>query len=297
MTLINNYKNNQWVKVEHNPMPTISAKEIEAKLHTFAEAYSREKFPAEHRHHLGISIIGDDCSRKLWYGFRWVKLIEAEGRMRRLWNRGHREEELFEAFLLWAGFSIRTIDPRTDKQYKLSLVNGHYGGSTDGIALIRWLDDLPVLAEFKTHNNKYFTELKEKKVKLAQPKHWAQMCGYGKDFEIKYAIYCAVNKDNDEWYFEFVELDWNKATELENKARDIIYAQAPPPKINENPSYWKCKYCDYKEICHYGEIPEKNCRSCANASPGENGEWNCKLYGQIPREFLKQGCDSWQRII
>ena len=279
-------------------MPTMTPAEIQAQLYKYAEEYSRERYPSEHRHHLGISIIGDDCSRKLWYGFRWVKLGQAEGRMRRLWNRGHREEAQFEAFLLWAGFSIRTIDPSTDKQYRVSLLNGHYGGSSDGIALVRWLEELPVICEFKTHNNKSFTELKEKKVKAAKPQHYDQCCGYGANFKIKYALYCAVNKDTDEWYFEFVELDWNRAIELEKKASDIIYSQTPPPRINENPSYWKCKFCDYLDECHHGKPIEKNCRSCKNATPDLNGEWKCNRFNDIiPRDFLLTGCGEWEGII
>src|SRR4051812_24091994 len=81
----------------------------EARLHQYAEEYSREQFPAEHRSHLGASSIGEECWRKLWYTFHWVKLQQAEGRMRRLWNRGHREEEIFEGFLFWAGFRKREI--------------------------------------------------------------------------------------------------------------------------------------------------------------------------------------------
>lgn len=280
-------------------MPTFSAIDIEATLYKYAEEYSVEKYPAEHRHHLGISIIGDDCWRKLWYSFHWVKLEQHEGRMRRLFQRGHHEEPLFEQFLLWAGFTLRTVDPETDKQYKLSLVNGHYGGSGDGIALIRWLDDLPVLAEFKTHNNKSFTELKDKGVKVAKPQHWDQMCGYSKDFKIKYAVYCAVNKDNDEWYFKFLELDWNRAVELEKKAADIIYSKTPPAKINENPSYWKCKFCNaFKDICHNNEPIEVNCRSCKNAEPVSDGKWNCtKFKDIIPKEFLIKGCEQHEPIV
>lgn len=128
--------------------------------------------------------------------------------------------------------------------------------------------------------------------------HFSQMCGYGKDLEIRYGLYVAVNKNDDEIYFEFVELDWNKASELEKKAADIIYAKLPPPRINENPSYWKCKWCtDFKNICHDNASIEKNCRSCVFASPGEKAEWVCEKYGEIPRGFLKQGCGEWKGIV
>lgn len=299
MPKILNWHKGSWsTKVDTSIMPTMSKAEIEAKLYNWAEEYSLEKHPAEHRHHLGISVIGDDCWRKLWYSFRWVKLEQHEGRMRRLFSRGHKEEKYFKDFLYWAGFKFRDVDTTTNKPYRLSLLNGHYGGEPDDISLIAWLDDLPVLCEYKTHNNKSFTELKEKKVRLAKPQHFSQMCGYGKDLELKYALYFALNKDNDDWYFEFVELDWNKAIELEKKASDIIYAKEPPARINENPAYWKCKFCTaFKDICHNGAPIEKNCRSCVFASPGEKAQWNCEKYGTIPKDFLKIGCSEWKGIV
>lgn len=299
MPLIRTYQSGSWKDIEVNDtVPSLNAFEIQSRLHEYAAEYSREKYPSEHRHHLGISIIGKECWREIWYSWRWVKLIQHDPRMRRLFQRGHREEKLFEDFLLWAGIKLRTINPETDKQYRLSLVNGHYGGSTDGIALIGWANDLPVIAEFKTHNNKRFIELKDKKLKGAKPQHLDQMAGYGKDFKIKHGLYVAVNKDNDEWYFEFVELDWNRALELEKKATDIIYAQTPPPKINENPAYFKCRYCDFKEICHHDEKIEINCRSCKHATPSDKGRWNCAKFNDfIPKEFLVKGCNQHEPII
>ena len=146
-------------------MPTMSPEEIVNRFQTYLAEYSIEKFPSEHRSHLGASSIAEECWRKLWSNFRWLKLDEADPRMRRLWNRGHREEEIFEQFLLWAGVRIRTIDPKTNKQYVFSKINGHYGGSTDGIGLISWLDNFPIIVEFKTVGSKYFPDLKKCKVK------------------------------------------------------------------------------------------------------------------------------------
>lgn len=298
MPLVRNYINGQWKDVFMNDdLPTLSPAQIEAELHKRLEEYSLETYPAEHRNHLGVSAIGEECWRKLWYEFRWVKLQQAEGRMRRLWNRGHREEPQFENFLLWAGFSLRTIDPATDKQYKLSLVDGHYGGSTDGIALIRWLNDFPILVEFKTVGSKYFKEYKEKKLKLTNPKYFSQMSGYGKEFKVKWGLFAAVNKDTDEIYFEFVELDWNHAIELEKKATDIIYAKTPPNKISEQASFWKCKSCTFQGVCHFNERIETNCRSCVNATPGVGGTWVCNKYGNIPKDFIKTGCGEWKGIV
>jgi len=248
--------------------------QVEARLHVYAEEYSIESFPAEHRNHLGASAIGEECHRKLWYQFRWVKLAQAEGRMRRLWNRGHREEEIFEGFLLWAGFNVRSIDPKTDKQYRFSKVDGHYGGSTDGTMQIRWANNFPIVADYKTFASKYFEKLKKEKLKISNPKYFAQLCSYGAEFGATHGLLFGVNKDNDEWYFELVKLDPNYARELENKARDIIYSKLPPVKINDNAAFWLCKFCTFQGICHYGEQAERNCRSCCNSVPTNEGQWH-----------------------
>lgn len=294
MPLIRNYKNGTWQTFEVNDdMPTLSPKQIEERFYQYLEEYSLETYPSEHRAHLGASVIGDECSRKLWYGFRWVKLIQFEGRMRRLFNRGHREEAQLESFLLWAGVKIRSTNPETDKQYVFSKIEGHYGGSTDGLGLIGWIDDFPIIVEFKTHNTKWFTHLKNNKVRLSQPKHYAQMASYGKEFKTKHGLYVAVNKDDDDVYFEFVELDWNHALELENKAGDIIHSSFPPPRIAAQETHQKCKYCDFHGICWRNEPVEINCRSCKFAEPIDNAEWKCHKFEQtIPKDFLKIGCES-----
>lgn len=273
---------------------------VEQRLYTYAEEYSIETFPAEHRNHLGASAIGEECWRKLWYQFRWVKLAQAEGRMRRLWNRGHREEEIFEGFLMWAGFNICSIDPATDKQYRFSKVEGHYGGSTDGTMQIRWANNFPIVADYKTFASKYFEKLKKEKLKISNPKYFDQLSSYGKEFGCSHGLLFAVNKDNDEWYFELIKLDHNRAIELEKKATDIIYATTAPPRINDNPAYYKCKseWCSFGGICHYGEQPEKNCRSCVNATPDTEGKWYCMKWNAIiPQTEIPKGCDSWSAIV
>lgn len=35
-----------------------------------------------------------------------------------------------------------------------------------------------------------------------------------------------------------------------------------------------------------------NCRNCKNVTVKGN-DWVCTLYGEIPKEFLEQGCASW----
>lgn len=282
-----------------NPDGSLPIEAITTELYKLTEEYSLETYPAEHRNHLGVSIIGEKCSRHLFYSFRWVKLQQFPGRMRRLFSRGHAEEEKIDKLLSWMGFFVREIDPATDRQYKFSTHNGHYGGSGDGIALLPWFrtEDMRILVEKKTAKDKLFQKLKTEGLKKSNPKHWAQQCGYGKAFKLRYGLYVAVNKDDDDIYYELNELDWNYATECENKALDIIQARMPPPRINENPVSWDCKYCSHIDICHWGEAVEKNCRSCKFSIPVEKGEWKCTRFdGIIPKDFIKTGCSEHSSI-
>ncbi len=280
-------------------LPTQKA--ITDELYSMLDDYSREQSPAKHREHLGASVIGEKCSRKLWYAFRWVKLEQHEPRMRRLFKRGHYEEEKFRALLSWMGFLVRSIDHLTKCQYHFSTVDGHYGGSGDSVALLPWFqnaEDLRILVEYKTHNTKSFTKLKADGLRKAKEQHFIQMSCYGRAFKIRYGLYLAINKDNDDIHFEFVELDWNLALLMEKKATDIITSQTPPPRISDNPAWFDCKYCQFQDICHHGECVEVNCRSCRNAQPIENGQWRCNLWNAVIPDTaaIMKGCPQHQSI-
>ena len=119
------------------------------------------------------------------------------------------------------------------------------------------------------------------------------MCQYGYKYKIKYGIYLIENKNDSDITVQVVELDWELGHHLENKAFDIIEAKSPPHKISQQPSYYECKYCNFQDICHFGEAVEENCRSCKNSSPVERGEWFCSKYSTIiPKDQipLKHKC-------
>lgn len=250
----------------------------------------------EHRNHLGASIIGSPCSRQLWYTFRWCQRETFDGRMHRLFNVGNEAEPRFIKYLKGIGFEIETIDPNTGKQFRMSGVNGHYGGSVDGRAKaperFNLNKDLIFLAEFKTSNTARFGKVATEGVAKAKPDHYAQACQYGYKFNLDYCLYLIENKNDSDITVKIFEIDKNYGQVLEKKAEDIIYAKVPPARISEQPSYFECKYCDYANICHRNDPVEKNCRSCKFGVPIENAQWGCTRYNQIiPEEFIKSGCD------
>ena len=124
------------------------------------------------------------------------------------------------------------------------------------------------------------------------------MCVYGWKYGYKYALYMSVNKNDDDLHVEVVELDWKHGEEMERKAGDVILSQTPPEKIAQTPAFTTCKFCHFSGICFKGEAVEKNCRSCINARPTENGTWYCSLFNDtIPYDFIKQGCDKHTPIV
>lgn len=73
--------------------------------------YCDRKWLDENRRHLGFSLIGDECQRKLWYGFRWCKTPKPSPRVKRLFDRGHKEEERFIDYLQGIGCTVYPFDP------------------------------------------------------------------------------------------------------------------------------------------------------------------------------------------
>jgi hypothetical protein len=222
--------------------------------------------------------------------------------MLRLFNRGQEEEKRFIKWLKLAGFTVWELDEQTGKQFRISGCEGHFGGSLDSVICTperyHIKDFLIWLGEFKTHNENNFNKLKKEGVQKSYPKHYKQMCSYGRLYNLKFGLYIAVNKNDDELYFEIVKLDFILADDLFRKAEHIIHSQTQPQKVSQVETYFECKRCTFVGICHRGEQPEKNCRSCWNAKPTEKATWTCQLNNQIiPDNILIKGCESWKRII
>lgn len=84
--------------------------QLAAKIVKAIDAYCVEAYDDGHRTHLGASLIGRECSRFLWYTFRWVKHVKNDGRTLRLFNRGHREEDRFIEWLEGVGATVSNFD-------------------------------------------------------------------------------------------------------------------------------------------------------------------------------------------
>ena len=258
------------------------------------QAYERQ---ADHgfRAHLGASVIGKGCERALWYDFRWATRAKHPGRVLRLFETGMREEARLIQNLRATGATVLDVDPETGRQYRVSALGDHFGGSLDalGLGLIEDPEHWHVL-EFKTHSASSFRELVAKGVRHSKPMHFAQMQTYMHLMTLGDALYLAVNKDTDDLYIERVRYDAAIAKGLLDKAKRIIFAARAPERLSNDPNWYECKWCDHREICHGDGRPERTCRSCEHVEPIEGG-WHCQVHHETLSHATQQvGCGAYQ---
>lgn len=270
--------------------------QLPAPIHsTVSKIYQAYESDADdgNRPHLGASLIGRACERQLWLIFRWAKAKKFDGRMLRLFETGQLEEARFTKNLRRIGVEVHDVQP-DGTQWRVSELGGHFGGSMDGAAC--GIPEAPKtwhVLEYKTHNEKSFTELVKKKVKAAKPEHYAQMQIYMGLTGMERALYMAKNKNTDELYTERVDFDPVEFAKLMARAERIIRANEPPMRCSNDPSWFVCKMCDFSDLCHGTEAPDVNCRTCAHSTPEMDGNarWSCSK--TMPHDEINLG---WQRV-
>ncbi len=245
---------------------------------------------------MGASKIGEECSRRLWYSFRWCAPEKFDGRMLRLLERGNREEAWLAEELRAIGVELYTVDASTGEQYRVAFLGGHFGGSVDGVGLgFAEAAKTWHLFEAKTSNDARWKDLRAKGVKAAKPEHYAQMQVYMHGLDLTRALYLCVNKNDDQIHLERIHYVAEEAEALISKAATVVFAPEPLTKISEDPSWWKCKNCFAHQICHAGDVRplERNCRTCLSSTPNQNGTWWCDHHQTtLDVDAQRLGCDA-----
>lgn len=248
---------------------------LKTLLPKMEDAYrgSESKF----RSHQGASGIGVDCARQIQLRWKWVKEAQFDERILRLFNRGHLEEARFLAMLMCVPGVKLWYETDEGGQFKFADYGGHYGSALDGIAM--GIPDLPegvpCYTEFKTSGSKGFAQLKAKGCQECKHEHYVQMNQCMKYYKLPYSLYMVVNKDTDELYAEIIAYDEENARTYSERAKNIIFTVDPQPRISNQATFWKCKFCDEKGVCHGKEAPEINCRTCTHWSAKPEGGYHC----------------------
>lgn len=246
------------------------------------------------RPHMGVSMIAHPCERWMWLSFRWAVVPKWDGRMLRLFRRGHNEEPMIVRDLRAIGIDIQNTGARSQARVDFG---SHVSGSMDGIIQsgIPQAPHKKHVAEFKTHNKKSFDALMKDGVEKTKPDHYGQMQCYMHGSKIDRALYVAVCKDDDRMYTERVRYDATVAEYLIERAKRIAMSERMPEPLSTDPSWYQCKFCPAHEFCHETKLTkEVNCRTCAFSTPKEDSTWRCERYeaDDIPEQHQHEGCDQ-----
>ena len=245
------------------------------------------------RPHMGCSIIGHSCDKYIWLTWRWVLEESFPGRIKRLFNTGHREEERIQSDLRALGVELHTED-ETGKQISVSAHDGHLAGSVDGVG--RGFIEAPkswAVLECKTHNTKSFADLQKKGVAQAKPQHFSQMQMYMGLMELDRAIYVAQCKEDDHIYTEWVHFDKEVFERLMERAERLIRSESPPEGISTDPAWYECKWCNFYDHCHGEKVAQANCRTCVHSTPTKEAKWECAdKHKSLTYDAQREGCKS-----
>ena len=256
---------------------------------TMIDQYHASK-KSKPRPHMGVSLLGHHCDRWLWINFRWAVVEDFDGRILRLFRRGHSEEDTIIRDLRSIGIDIRSSQRRVD-------FGNHVSGSLDGV-IEKGVPEAPKarhVAEFKTHSKKSFDDMVKNGVEKSKPMHFIQMQVYMHGTDINRALYLAVCKDDDRIYTERVKYDKKVAEDAIIRGKRIAMSDRMPEPCSADPSWYQCKFCPAHSFCHKAEPTKRvNCRTCAHSTAMPDSTFRCERHDAdaIPEEFQHEGCDD-----
>lgn len=272
----------------------------------FARGHAEEYRFRDYLELMGIKvdIVDPATVEQLWFhtdSRHYVQIFAGQPVNAALLKEGHNVTDHATHRREAAKFGIVLKEP---KQFRFKECGGHFAGSMDAkMSNVPFLEqfglslDTVILGEFKTHSEKSFLKLQATGVQASKPTHYAQMVTYMQAHALPLALYAAVNKNTDELYFEFVLPNTQYALSLIARAQAIITAPRIPTRLHNSPANFDCKYCTFKDMCHFGTPLDRNCRTCRHAVPVEDAQWHCAMHNAIiPADFIPKSCEKWEVV-
>jgi hypothetical protein len=239
------------------------------------------------------SKLGTACDRQIWYALRWAHPpAEFNGRTLRIFARGHHREPIIARYLEMAGLTVERVNPETGEPWAVRFdfgpgqqpLTGHLDGVVTGVP------EAPAkrhVLEIKTMKASRWLEWRRRGVAASHPTYWVQTQIYMLGMGLDRALVVAENQDTCEIEAERVELDPVAAERLVERARRIGAAETAPQRLSDDPTFWQCRECPARELCHGVTLPQRNCRTCM--AGGATGQ--CTRFSPAPTDDPERGCD------
>jgi hypothetical protein len=255
------------------------------------------------RHYLGMSEIGDECYRKLFYSYRNAKTRVWGAKGVRAVEDGFMQEAVMaERLRMLPYITLHTVDPDDPKnQIGFEALLGHLRGHCDGI--IKGIIEAPKtwhIWEHKSVNDKKFDELEklidEKGEKDALIEwdviYYAQAQLYMHFAKLTRHFLTVTSPGGRRNTSCRTEYSQSYAEMLIAKGQSIIFDNwVLPPRMSDKREFYKCKWCHFLEICHDGDIPAVHCKTCRYRKSVNEGLNLCELKEcNIEESLLHVGC-------
>jgi len=221
---------------------------------------------------LGISagVVGEECMRKVWYGFRWVLPTEAfSAKTLSIFETGNIWEDRIVQRFKDVCANVWDADER-GRQFSVNLLNGFVRGKCDLIVqgVPGFSADEAFVVEVKSMNKAGFNASKKHGIKKAKPAYYGQLQSYLRFFGYRRGMLAFVCKDNDEFHIEVIDRDDGYMNTKLANVENTIKSRRPPAKITQKSDSYTCRFCNFKDVCHNGAMPERrSCRTCIHAAP------------------------------
>ena len=225
---------------------------VETLNHLIDGALEIEHAQQPERDYIGMSELGDECLRRVYYAAVKAPRKPLTGSRLRIFEAGHIYEELAASWLRRAGFELLTHDHQGQE---FRFTDGQISGGIDGVLIGG--PDLPKLVypalwENKSLGRKWWTGVVKIGVRLQFPKYYGQAQLYMAHAELPCCLWTAQNKDTCELYAEVIPFDLAEAQRFNDRGVEVVRAMQsgdPPARLCPNNSFFESKFCDFAEHC------------------------------------------------
>jgi len=239
------------------------------------------------RPYLGMSSLASDCTRKIWYGFRFATKKVIPAKVMRIFKRGDWEEHRIikdlkeigiEVYRLENGEKIEIFGMHGEKQEEIIGFAEHAKGHIDGrcIGVIE-APKTEHLLEMKTMNSARFKKFCDKGVQESDPVYYGQAQRYMDGIGATRALFISTNKDNEDRQVERIRIDKEYVADLKRREQDIIMSDSPNLWEKFSRSWYACKGCAAYDVCQNEAEPVRSCRNCEHVDLAMEGKWVCGL--------------------
>lgn len=262
---------------------------IDPTLEAADRALEAEAAKERPRGYLGMSSIGDSCSRKLWYQFRHAGREAFDAITLKRFADGHRTEDLIiDRLSLVDGLEI-VAKLEGGGQIRITDHGGHFSGHLDGTVLgLLQAPKAKHVFEVKCCGDKKFNEFKKAVADVGEkqalrkwnPTYYAQAQCYMHYMGLTRHYIVVATAGGRDWVSARTEYNAADALQLVAKAKRIIYSQEPLERVSNKPDWFECRFCAFSGICHEQDMPARACRTCLHSTAMEDGTWHCDRWAK-----------------